>query len=384
MAWLAVATLVSLLTRALGACELQLSQDFAGRGGVDQSYTNAMMQKDWPSPAGPFKRLGGETKISDGAIVGFFPRGQILAYNSGFSWYSLLPKPLSEATMEYDVYFSPGYDWTLGGKLPGLCGLDCPVGCSRVGQDRGWSTRLMWRKFGGMVTYAYYPDKPDGVRCGEDWGWSEGMTDGKWHKIRVYVKINTPGKPDGVARAYLDGKQVLDKTDVMYRYKDSDDFMVTRAYITTYVGGSDPARFAPDHDQYIKFDNFKVYEGDCGSETQTPTPTPAPEAAPTPAQTESWNGAPVHVGSGYTLFNGEGDWDLLQRKVIATARAPQGSDVATVARFCADSCDTTPKCARFTIYRNECYFREATDERPAKVGPNEVKNVIYLYTKEQR
>jgi hypothetical protein len=36
-------------------------------------------------------------------------------------------------------------------------GAACPVGCSSVSKDRGFSTRLMWREGGAMVTYAYYP-----------------------------------------------------------------------------------------------------------------------------------------------------------------------------------------------------------------------------------
>ena len=32
-----------------------------------------------------------------------------------------LPNPVEEATFSYKVKFSDGYDWTFGGKLPGLC-----------------------------------------------------------------------------------------------------------------------------------------------------------------------------------------------------------------------------------------------------------------------
>ena len=32
-----------------------------------------------------------------------------------------LPQPLRSATLSYKYKFSSGYDWTSGGKLPGLC-----------------------------------------------------------------------------------------------------------------------------------------------------------------------------------------------------------------------------------------------------------------------
>jgi len=60
--------------------------------------------------------------VKDGQIFGFYPKGKIGGWDSGFTWYSDLPRPYLEATMEYDVYFMPGFDWTKGGKLPGMCG----------------------------------------------------------------------------------------------------------------------------------------------------------------------------------------------------------------------------------------------------------------------
>jgi hypothetical protein len=80
--------------------------------------------------------------------------GKISAVESGFSWYSMLPKASTEISMSYRLKFSPGFDWKKGGKLPGLCGGEgkgnaaCPVGCSTVSKDRGFSTRLMWREDG--------------------------------------------------------------------------------------------------------------------------------------------------------------------------------------------------------------------------------------------
>lgn len=249
---------------AAASCGLVLSQTLA-QYSSPQGYSLGGVKADWLNAQAPFKQLapGGACKVADGAVYGYFPRGKISGWDTGFTWYSVLPRPLLSATMSYDVYFAPGFDWAYGGKLPGFCGLDCPVGCSTVGRDRGWSTRVMWRRRGGMTTYAYYPDKPRAIRCGEDWYWSSGVQAGRWHNVRLHVRVNTPGKADGVSRAWLDGRLVLDRGGVTYRYRHEDSYAITRAYITTYAGGSDVERFAPDHDQFIKFRNFRVWEGDC-------------------------------------------------------------------------------------------------------------------------
>ena len=107
----------------------------------------------------------------------------------------------------------------------------------------------MWREGGRMATYAYYPDKPASIRCGEDWLWSKKVQSNKWHHIRMWVKLNTPGQKNGEFKAWLDGKQVLHRTGIPYRYKSQ--FKISRAYITTYCGGSSRSVFAPKQDQSI-------------------------------------------------------------------------------------------------------------------------------------
>lgn len=37
------------------------------------------------------------------------------------------------------------------------------------------------------------------------------------------------------------------------RYRYDGDFEISRAYITTYAGGSSREQFAPDHDQEIEY-----------------------------------------------------------------------------------------------------------------------------------
>jgi hypothetical protein len=56
-----------------------------------------------------------------------------------------LSKVMTEATMTYNLQFSQGFDWTLGGKLPGLCSegmVSTQSGHGRIAPDRGKPVRL--------------------------------------------------------------------------------------------------------------------------------------------------------------------------------------------------------------------------------------------------
>lgn len=49
--------------------------------------------------------------------------------------------------------------------------------------------------------------------------------------------------------AWLDGQPALNKRNIRWRYNEK--FQISDAYLTTYVGGSDPRTFAPKQDQFI-------------------------------------------------------------------------------------------------------------------------------------
>ena len=178
------------------------------------------------------------------------------------------------------------------GKTPQGKLAACPVGCSEVSRDRGFSTRLMWRSGGAVVTYAYYPDKPKSIRCGEDWKWSKKFQTGKWHHIRMWAKLNTPGKADGEYKAWLDGEQVLYRTKIPYRYNGS--FKISRSYITTYAGGSSVSLFAPNKDQYIWFKDFQTWSGGNANSACSGGSSPAPAtSSPNPSPSPSSSGGTV-------------------------------------------------------------------------------------------
>ena len=165
----------------------------------------------------------------------------------------------------YDIFFEDGFEFQLGGKLPGLCGGKCYTGNALPETGDGWSARIMWRKGGNAVQLIYFMGQRS--EYGDDFKWDlnetipqKQFTPGKWHRIVNKVSMNTvttPGKGDknGRVQAWLDGELALD-VDTL-RLRDYDTLHVDKFYLSTFHGGSS-TEWAPKHDCYIRYDNFTV------------------------------------------------------------------------------------------------------------------------------
>ena len=165
----------------------------------------------------------------------------------------------------YDIFFEEGFEFNLGGKLPGLCGGKCYTGKAMPQTGDGWSARIMWRKGGNAVQLIYFMGQAS--EYGDDFKWDLGgsqtqkqFTTGTWHRIVNKVTMNTvsaPGNGDknGRVQAWLDGELALD-VDTL-RLRDYDTVHVDKFYLSTFHGGSS-ADWSPTHDCYIRYDNFTV------------------------------------------------------------------------------------------------------------------------------
>lgn len=219
-------------------------------------YTDAMVRADWGQV--PWIGLSGRARIvplafgsSGQGLEMMYPKGGVGPQQSGGQFLVKL-RPRDEYTLEYSVMFRDGFDFRLGGKLPGLAGGRANTGGHKPTGD-GWSARYMWKDGGKMVVYLYHMDQP-GV-YGENVPLHQAFATGQWYRLKQYVKVNSPEKSDGVLRVWIDGTLALDRNDI--RYRTGAQAPVDKFYFSTFHGG-DTSDWAPQNNGSVYFDDFSI------------------------------------------------------------------------------------------------------------------------------
>ncbi len=152
-----------------------------------------------------------------------------------------------------------------GGKLPGFAGTYRRAGWGgrRADGSNGWSARGAFFQLRtaagahaqrrGIGSYVYHVGMED---YGSNWGWNQGPTGmlekNRWYSVEQQVRMNTPGRADGILRAWIDGQLVFEKTDLHLR--DLPDLRIESLWLNIYHGGTTPA--AQDMSLYI--DNLVI------------------------------------------------------------------------------------------------------------------------------
>ncbi|KAG0004525.1 hypothetical protein BGZ80_003405 [Entomortierella chlamydospora] len=187
--------------------------------------------------------------------------------------------------VSYDVLFPSGFNWVLGGKLPGVYGGAPYDGCSGGAQSTGsncLTMRYMWRSNGIGEVYAYIPTNSNfcsnsAVLCNDQYGKSIGrgqiyFTQGTWNHLDMVMELNKPaGNQNGTLKVYLNGNSVISMNNVPYRTTGMVGFQ--GLMFSTFFGGSDSSYATPvDTDVYFKNIQLSVgqpavlYEGSGGSD----------------------------------------------------------------------------------------------------------------------
>jgi hypothetical protein len=192
------------------------------------------------------------------------------AGNNGIVTFVPLARQVDNACLSYDIRFSPTFDWSLGGKLPGLEGVRAgispgtPTGGGNPG-DKGWSGRLMWLgpkaySWAGptdeAVSYMYGPRQES--YYGDNVRWHRAFVRDSWHTVKMCYTMNTVGSANGKLSAYLDGVQVLNVTNHVYRLRS--DVHISHLNWSIFRGGSS-REWAGANESYIDFDNVRITTG---------------------------------------------------------------------------------------------------------------------------
>ncbi len=229
-------------------------------------YTEKQIIKEWNNPKIVTTSVGPEI-VKDGkkkVLMLPFKKGKFGKEDKA-CWIMNLKKSHEVLYCQYKVKFEKGFDWRIGGKLgPGFGGGDKPAGGRH--SKEGFSSRVMWREKGMMHQYAYYPGNKSNWGRGFWWNnlCSKKMErlkfkQGKWHTIKMKIKMNKNWRDPGHMICWLDGKLALHQ-DVKWRLKDSK-YGIELFIFTVFFGGNDKS-FAPKKDCKIYFDDFIISDKD--------------------------------------------------------------------------------------------------------------------------
>ena len=237
-----------------------------------KSYSTSMLESDFPGVTwneGIKDWRGYLTTLrKDGshALQIRYPKGT-WGHDGGAQWAYPISGNHTDLYFEYHVRFKSGFDWALGGKLPGLGANEYKTtGGTLANGTNGFSARLMWRENGKAVAYVYRVNRPSGTTHGEDWEFKKNgnkvyFQRNKWHKVKMRVRLNTVRSNGSVVNngrmiCWLDGSKVLDKQNI--RFRTTNSMKIDTMQFSTFFGGWGET-WAPDQDAYAVFDNLHVF-----------------------------------------------------------------------------------------------------------------------------
>lgn len=192
--------------------------------------------------------------------------------------------PQNEYFLGYYLWFSENFDWGgtfEGGKLPGLAGAGYCSGGNTCDGTNGFTARYLWRENGRAVLYLYHMDKPgvyaEDLQLKDSLGNNKYFQKGTWHHMVQRVKINTGNNNDGEVEVWMDGEQVLLRTNLRFVNNGNK---VDRFYFNTFHGGDDVS-WAPSSTVWTYFDNIMITTDRNEALAVIPVPPqPAPEIVP--------------------------------------------------------------------------------------------------------
>ncbi|KAI0271779.1 hypothetical protein BGY98DRAFT_922818 [Russula aff. rugulosa BPL654] len=215
------------------------------------------------------------------AMLAIFPKGchSHSQTKGGFSFYAPGPQSVDlttakEVTFGYSVMFEHGFQFNKGGKLPGLYGGDNDeVATTSSGgrhDERGWSSRLMWRTGGAGEMYTYLPPSfsanqalchvPPYSRDNPTYGTSVGrgsfsFQPGEWTTVTQRMCLNDAGQENGELELFVNGQSKINVSGLVLR--SSEAGRIRGMHIQTFFGGH-TAEWASPRDQKAYFSDFSI------------------------------------------------------------------------------------------------------------------------------
>ena len=184
------------------------------------------------------------------------PRGEHLGLDLRYDLPNGADKlPVQEAYMRYYLRLGPEWaDSPDSGKLPGFAGTYNRAGWGGRGWHglQGWSARGSFIKslppdhpahrLLPLASYVYHSKSAASYGDIFVWGGGNGaglIRPGRWVCIEQHIRLNTPGREDGVLRAWVDGQPVFARRNL--RLRDTLAVGIENAWFDLYMGGQQAA-----------------------------------------------------------------------------------------------------------------------------------------------
>lgn len=191
-----------------------------------------------------------------------FAQGSHLAATLYIPLADRLGREPHEAMVRYRLRFDPAWRTPSGGKLPGFGGTYNRAGWGGRPSDgyNGWSARGMFfpTTEDGRIpigSYLYHPglrETQPNSTSGEGINYHRlarlpGLERGRWYTVEQHLRLNTldpepskgnggPGRADGVLRAWIDGRLVFERENIVFRH--TDGLQIERIWLDFYHGGA--------------------------------------------------------------------------------------------------------------------------------------------------
>lgn len=183
------------------------------------------------------------------------PRGENLGLDLRYDFLLQGKKEPQEVFLRYYLRVDP--EWMASpdsGKLPGFGGTYNKAGWGGRPWDgqQGWSARGGFGKSAEaghpaqrrlpLASYVYHAGNRTPYGDIFLWGGARGagfIEADRWYCVEQQIRLNTPGKADGLLRAWVDGQPVFERRDLKLR--DTPALRIENIWMDVYMGGTRPA-----------------------------------------------------------------------------------------------------------------------------------------------
>jgi hypothetical protein len=153
-----------------------------------------------------------------------------------------------EYLFEYRIRFNGDFDWSRGGKIPGLAGGTATTGCVAT-TGNGFSARMMWRDNGRFIAYTY--DNNQSVECGNTVNTGATFEPARWYRIKERVRLNTGVNDDGILQVWLDDRMVVNRSNMSWM-NEAPNNRINSVLFHSFYGGS-TVDWSPGRETSISF-----------------------------------------------------------------------------------------------------------------------------------